>query len=256
MSVILEVRDVAKYFGGVKALDGVSLSVPEKGLIGLIGPNGSGKTTLFNVITGFYVPDKGSVLFRESNDLVRIDGLNPNEVFKKGIVRTFQIPRLFNSLTVLENLLVTPLGQRGENPLRALFTNSWGTQERELAKKAIELLKTFNMLHYANSKISELSAAHIKMLETIRGLMTPAKLYLLDEPAAGVDYAMAKELFTYVRKLRDEHNLTFFIIEHRLEILMEYVDYVYVLHNGKLLSEGKPQEVISDPKVVEAYIGV
>ncbi|MCC6033586.1 MAG: ABC transporter ATP-binding protein [Desulfurococcaceae archaeon] len=256
MSVILEVRDVAKYFGGVKALDGVSLTVPERGLIGLIGPNGSGKTTLFNVITGFYVPDRGSVLFRESNDLVRIDGLNPNEVFKKGIVRTFQIPRLFNSLTVLENLLVTPLGQKGENPVRALFRNSWSKQERELASKAIELLKTFNMLHYVNSKISELSAAHIKMLETIRGLMTPAKLYLLDEPAAGVDYAMARELFTYVRKLRDEHNLTFFIIEHRLEILMEYVDYVYVLHNGKLLSEGKPQEVISDPKVIEAYIGV
>jgi branched-chain amino acid transport system ATP-binding protein len=256
MSVILEVRDVAKYFGGVKALDGVSLTVPERGLIGLIGPNGSGKTTLFNVITGFYVPDRGSVLFRESNDLVRIDGLNPNEVFKKGIVRTFQIPRLFNSLTVLENLLVTPLGQKGEHPVRALFRNSWSKQERELASKAIELLKTFNMLHYVNSKISELSAAHIKMLETIRGLMTPAKLYLLDEPAAGVDYAMARELFTYVRKLRDEHNLTFFIIEHRLEILMEYVDYVYVLHNGKLLSEGKPQEVISDPKVIEAYIGV
>lgn len=256
MSVILEVRDVAKYFGGVKALDGVSLTVPEKGLIGLIGPNGSGKTTLFNVITGFYVPDRGSVLFRESNDLVRIDGLNPNEVFKKGIVRTFQIPRLFNSLTVLENLLVTPLGQKGESPVRALLRNSWSAQERELTKKAIELLKTFNMLHYVNSKISELSAAHIKMLETIRGLMTPAKLYLLDEPAAGVDYMMAKELFTYVRKLRDEHGLTFFIIEHRLEILMEYVDYVYVLHNGKLLSEGKPQEVISDPKVIEAYIGV
>ncbi len=256
MSTILEVRDVAKYFGGVKALDGVSLTVPERGLIGLIGPNGSGKTTLFNVITGFYVPDRGSVLFRESNDLVRIDGLNPNEVFKKGIVRTFQIPRLFNSLTVLENLLVTPLGQKGESPVRALFRNSWSKQERELASKAIELLKTFNMLHYVNSKISELSAAHIKMLETIRGLMTPAKLYLLDEPAAGVDYAIARELFTYVKKLRDEHNLTFFIIEHRLEILMEYVDYVYVLHNGRLLSEGKPQEVISDPKVIEAYIGV
>lgn len=256
MSVILEVRDIAKYFGGVKALDGVSLTVPERGLIGLIGPNGSGKTTLFNVITGFYVPDRGSVLFRESDNLVRIDGLNPNEVFKKGIVRTFQIPRLFNSLTVLENLLVTPLGQRGENPVKALLKNSWSTQEKELAKKAIELLKVFNMLHYVNSKISELSAAHIKMLETIRGLMTPAKLYLLDEPAAGVDYAMARELFTYVRRLRDEHNLTFFIIEHRLEILMEYVDYVYVLHNGKLLSEGKPQEVISDPKVIEAYIGV
>ncbi len=255
MRAVLEVRDVAKYFGGVKALDGVSLEVPETGLVGLIGPNGSGKTTLFNVVTGFYVPDKGEVLLRESDDLVRIDGLNPNEVFKKGVVRTFQIPRLFNSLTVLENLLVTPLGQRGESLVRALLRGSWSGQERELARKAVELLKMFDMLHYANSKVSELSVAHIKMLETIRGLMTPAKLYLLDEPAAGVDYSTARKLFTYVRKLRDERGLTFLVIEHRLEILMEYVDYVYVLHNGKLLSEGKPQEVVSDPKVVEAYIG-
>lgn len=255
MSSVLEVEGVAKYFGGVRALDGVSLKVPEKGLVGLIGPNGSGKTTLFNVVTGFYVPDKGEILFRESRDLVRIDGLNPNEVFRRGIVRTFQIPRLFNSLTVLENLLVTPLGQRGESPARALFRSSWSKQEMELARKAVELLKMFGMLHYAHSKVSELSVAHIKMLETIRGLMTPAKLYLLDEPAAGVDYSMARKLFTYVKRLRDELGLTFFIIEHRLEILMEFVDYVYVLHNGKLLSEGKPQEVVSDPKVVEAYIG-
>lgn len=256
MSALLEVRDVAKYFGGVRALDGVSLTVPERGLVGLIGPNGSGKTTLFNVITGFYVPDRGSVWFRESEEMVRIDGLNPNEVFKKGIVRTFQIPRLFNSLTVLENMLVTPLGQMGENVSKLFLTKAWVSQERELARKAVNLLKIFNMLHCVNSKVSELSAAHIKMLETARGLMTPAKLYMLDEPAAGVDYSVARELFTYVRRLRDEHNLTFLIIEHRLEILMEYVDYVYVLHNGKLLSEGKPQEVVSDPKVIEAYIGV
>ncbi len=256
MSNVLEVRDVAKYFGGVRALDGVSLSVPEKGLIGLIGPNGSGKTTLFNVITGFYVPDKGSVWFKESEDMVRIDGLNPNEVFRRGIVRTFQIPRLFNSLTVLENLLVTPPGQKGESITKALFIKSWSDEEREFARRAINLLRLFGMSRYVDSKIYELSAAHIKMLETMRGLMTPAKLYLLDEPAAGVDYPVARELFTYVRRLREEQELTFLIIEHRLEILMEFVDYVYVLHNGKLLSEGRPQEVISDPKVIEAYIGV
>lgn len=256
MSNILEVKDVAKYFGGVRALDGVSLTVPVRGLIGLIGPNGSGKTTLFNVVTGFYVPDKGSVWFKESEDMVRIDGLNPNEVFRRGIVRTFQIPRLFNSLTVLENLLVTPSGQKGESITKALFVKSWSKEERELARRAISLLRAFGMSQYINSKISELSAAHIKMLETMRGLMTPAKLYLLDEPAAGVDYPVARELFTYVRRLREEQGLTFLIIEHRLEILMEFVDYVYVLHNGKLLSEGRPQEVISDPKVIEAYIGV
>ncbi len=256
MSTVLEVRDVAKYFGGIRALDGITLSVPEKGLIGLIGPNGSGKTTLFNVVTGFYVPDRGSVWFRDSGGTWRIDGLNPNEVFRKGIVRTFQTPRLFKSLTVLENLLLTPIGQKGEDITRVFYEKTWRDQELELARKAVKLLKTFNMLQYANLMASELSVAHMKMLETMRGLMTPATLYLLDEPAAGVDYPQARELFSYVKRLRNEQGLSFLIIEHRIEILMEFVDYVYVLHNGRLLCEGKPQEVVSDPRVIEAYIGV
>jgi branched-chain amino acid transport system ATP-binding protein len=256
MSTILEARDVAKYFGGVRALDGVTLSVPEKGLIGLIGPNGSGKTTLFNVVTGFYVPDMGGVWFRDSRGMWRIDGLNPNEVFRKGIVRTFQTPRLFRSLTVLENLLLTPIGQKGEDVRKVFYEKAWRDQELELSRKAIKLLKAFNMLQYANLRASELSVAHMKMLETMRGLMTPASLYLLDEPAAGVDYPVARELFSYIKRLRDEQGLSFLIIEHRIEILMEFVDYVYVLHNGRLLFEGKPREVVSDPRVIEAYIGV
>lgn len=248
---ILEVKDVAKYFGGVKALDGVTLSVSRGGLIGLIGPNGSGKTTLFNVITGFYVPTRGEVWFGGE----RIDGLNPNEVYLKGIVRTFQIPRLFPSLTVLENVLLTPPNQIGERPLYAPMRSKWGEQEKELARKAVRLLKRFGLGDYIHASVSELSAAHIKLLETIRGLMTDAKLYLLDEPAAGVAYDMAKEMFSFIRKLRDKEGLTFFIIEHRLEVLMEFVDYVYVLHNGKLLAEGTPDEVVQNKAVIEAYLG-
>lgn len=248
---ILEVRDVAKYFGGVKALDGVTLSVPRRGMVGLIGPNGSGKTTLFNVITGFYVPTRGEVWFEGE----RIDGLNPNEVYLKGVVRTFQIPRLFPSLTVLENVLLTPPNQVGESPLYAPIRGKWVGQEKELARKAVRLLRRLGLGDYIRANVSELSAAHIKLLETIRGLMTDAKLYLLDEPAAGVAYDMAKEMFSFIKKLREERGLTFFIIEHRLEVLMEFVDYVYVLHNGRLLAEGTPEEVVQNKAVIEAYLG-
>ncbi len=251
MGAMLEVEDLARYFGGVKALDGVSLSVPEKGLVGLIGPNGSGKTTLFNVVTGFYEPTRGEVWYKGE----RIDGLNPNEVFLKGLVRTFQVPRLFPSLTVLENVLLTPPRQIGERILDAPFKKRWEKQEKELARKAAELLRRFGMGEYLGSRITELSAAHMKMIETIRGLITEASMYLLDEPAAGVAYTTARELFGFIQRLRDEAGLTFFIIEHRLEVLMDFVDYVYVLHNGRLLSEGKPEEVMSDPKVIKAYLG-
>ncbi len=249
--MVLEVVDLAKYFGGIKALDGVSLEVKRGSIVGLIGPNGSGKTTLFNVVTGFYESTRGEVWFNGE----RIDGLNPNEIYLKGLVRTFQIPRLFHSLSVLENVLVTPPNQIGERPLNALFKKKWTDQEVNLAKQAVNILKMLGLAPYANVKVSDLSAAHIKLLETARGLMGGAKLLLLDEPTAGVAYTTAKELFDFIVELRDEKGLTFFIIEHRLEVLMDYVEYVYVLHNGKLLSEGRPEEVVEDRKVIEAYIG-
>jgi len=214
---VLKVVDLAKYFGGIKALDGVSLEVRRGSIVGLIGPNGSGKTTLFNVVTGFYEPTRGEVWFEGE----RIDGLNPNEIYHKGLVRTFQIPRLFPSLSVLENVLITPPNQIGEKPLASIFRKKWAHQEMELAKKAMEILKMLGLAPYANVKVSELSAAHIKLLETARGLMGGAKLLLLDEPTAGVAYTTARELFNFIVKLRDELGLTFFIIEHRLEVLMD-----------------------------------
>ena len=248
---ILEVKNLTKYFGGVRALEDVTLHVKRGALVGLIGPNGSGKTTLFNVITGFYPPDRGEVYFKGK----RIDGLNPNEVFKMGLVRTFQNPRLFFQMSVWENMLVIPQEQKGESILWAPFRKAWETEEMKIGEKAKSLLDNFGLFRYAVNKASDLSGAHIKMLESARGLMGKGEMFLLDEPAAGVAHADAHKIFSFIRRLRDEYSLTFFIIEHRIEVLMDYVEYVYVLHNGRLLSQGTPEEVLNDPKVIQAYIG-
>jgi len=252
---ILIVKNVSKYFGGVRALEKVSLAIPENSIIGLIGPNGSGKTTLFNVITGFHVPNSGEILFKTGGNYIRLNGLNPHEVFRHGIVRTFQIPRLFPSLTVLENMLVTPVGQSGEKILNAIRYKTWREEETSLAEKALKLLGEFGKLEIADKYPSELSVADIKLVETLRGLMTSAKLYLLDEPLAGLDLPRARRLLDFVKNLRARYGLTFFIIEHRIDLLLGSVDYVYVLHNGMLLSSGTPEEVMRDPNVIKAYVG-
>ncbi|MBS7625130.1 MAG: ABC transporter ATP-binding protein [Candidatus Bathyarchaeia archaeon] len=248
---ILEVRNVSKRFGGVEALRDVSLEVKRGSITGLIGPNGSGKSTLFNVITGFYKPDSGSVYFEGR----RIDGLNPNEIYNIGIARTFQIPRLFGSLTTLENMMLSPRGQKGESLLRAPLRKAWVNEELQIANEVKNLLKEFNMDGAYRMVASSLSGGHVKMVETSKGILGRAKLILLDEPTAGVHYAVGRSLFEYISYLRKTANLTFFIIEHRIDLLFDYVDYVYVLHMGRLLSQGTPEEVASDPKVIEAYIG-
>ncbi|MEM4489296.1 MAG: ABC transporter ATP-binding protein [Desulfurococcaceae archaeon] len=249
-------RNLSKYFGGIKALEEVSITIFEEQIVGLIGPNGSGKTTLFNVITGFYMPDKGEILYRvENKDLIKINGLNPHEVFKLGIVRTFQIPRLFPSLTVLENLLIAPPNQIGEKILNAVRRKMWLKEEENLVKKAIDLLTSFGKQDIIFKYPLELSVADVKLIETLRGLMTPAKIYLLDEPLAGLDLPTARSLLSFIKELRDRYKLTFFVIEHRIDLLMEAVDHVYVLHNGRLLASGKPSEVMNNPDVIKAYVG-
>ncbi|MBS7653916.1 ABC transporter ATP-binding protein [Candidatus Bathyarchaeota archaeon] len=251
MDPILRVQNVSKKFGGVEALKDVSLEVKRGSVTGLIGPNGSGKSTLFNVITGFYKPDFGSVYFEGK----RIDGLNPDEVYNMGIARTFQTPRLFGPLTTLENMMLSPKGQKGESLLKAPLRKTWLNEEIQLANEVKNLLKEFDMDGLYKMFASDLSGGHVKMVETSKGILGRAKLILLDEPTAGVHYAVGKNLFEYINYLRKTYNLTFFIIEHRIDLLFDYVDYVYVLHMGRLLSEGTPEEVASDPKVIEAYIG-
>ncbi|MGB9759721.1 MAG: ABC transporter ATP-binding protein [Thermoproteota archaeon] len=247
---VLKVENVSKRFGGVVALDNVTLTVREGSVTGLIGPNGSGKTTLFNVISGFYPPDSGEVYFMGN----KITGLNPNEIYNLGLIRTFQNPRLFPRLTVLENLLVAA-ESRGERVTSSIAKRNWIGDEAKLVKRAYEIAKSVGLEGVERSIASDVSGAHMKLIETARSLMNSPKVLLVDEPAAGISYSAAKNLFNYLLKLKEEYGITLFIIEHRIDILMNYVDYVYVLHLGKLLSEGTPEEVLSDRKVIEAYIG-
>lgn len=251
MGAILKVQGVSKSFGGVEALRDVSLEVEIGSVTGMIGPNGSGKTTLFNVITGFYQPDSGTILF----DGKRIDGLNPDEVYNLGLARTFQNPRLFNSLTTLENLMLSQKGQRGESLLKAPFGRFWSSEELKIANEVKSLMSKIGIVDLYKTPVSDLSGGHVKMVETSRGILGGAKLILLEEPTAGVQYAAGRGVFEYINYLREKFNLTFFIIEHRIDLLFDFADYVYVLHLGRVLSKGKPQEVASDPEVIKAYIG-
>lgn len=249
---ILEVQDVTKSFGGVRAINGCSLSVAGGSITGLIGPNGAGKTTLFNVITGFLKPDSGRILFRGE----RIDGLPPHRIFRKGIVRTFQIPRELKSMTVLENLMLVPTGQAGEqiwNPW--LFGFKVSRQEEQIIEKALEVLEFIDLLHLQDEYAANLSGGQKKLLELARTLMCDPRLILLDEPGAGVNRTLMRKLVADIERLRREKGITFFVIEHDMDLVTQLCDTVIVMSEGAKLAEGKPEEIKRDERVLEAYLG-
>jgi len=248
---ILRTSSVSKYFGGLKAVDRVSVEVGEGMIVGLVGPNGSGKTTLFNVITGIYRPDEGEVWFRGK----RIDGLRPDQIYRMGIVRTFQIPRPFSGMTVYENILVAARNNPGESPLVALSLRRWGKAEEGIARKSIEVMGLLRLIESSTNRPYELSGGGLKLLEIARGLISEPQLLMLDEPVAGVEPELAHEIFRHIARLREEYGLTFFIIEHKIDILFNYIDEVYVMDKGRIIYRGDPDEATKDPRVVEAYIG-
>lgn len=240
-----------KHFGGIRAVDGLTVGVDEGSLVGLIGPNGSGKSTLFNVISGVYKPDAGSITFRED----RIDGLDPHEIYAKGIVRSFQSPRLFLGMTVLENALVPPRGQKGETVVNAPIPSRWSGQETALATDALGTLARNQLEAVRLNWATDVSGGQMKLLEVSRAMMGEPKLLLLDEPTAGVAPKLAGEIFETIVGLRREQGLTFLIIEHRLDVLLNYVERVLVMHEGKLIFDGGPREAVNDPQVIDAYLG-
>lgn len=248
---ILSVQQVRKSFGNLHALDGISIDVAEGTVSILIGPNGSGKTTLINVISGLYSPDSGRILF-ENRD---VTGLPSYRLYDMGMARTFQIPALFWKLTVLENLLIAEKGHPGEDFLRSLLTRFWKNKEIEATEKASRILELLGLSRLWNQPAYLLSGGQMKLVEIGRALMSNAHLLLLDEPVSGVNPTLAHEIFSRILKLRDEFGLTFFIVEHRLDIALKYVDEIFAMALGRLIASGAPNEVMSNKQVIEAYLG-
>ena len=251
MTPLLEVRHVSKHFGGVAALDDCSLSLRKGDVTGLIGPNGAGKTTLLNVISGLVKCDTGQVHF----DGQDVTALPMHRVASLGLVRTFQIVRELSGLTVLENLLLAPVHQRGEAISGTLFSRgAVRHQEQDNAVKARAILKRIGLWKLADQSASALSGGQKKLLELARVLLLEPTLVLLDEPAAGVAPPLLKDIIALIRELKAD-GISFGIVEHDMHLIGEICDRVHVLAEGKTLTSGSFAEVTADSRVIDAYLG-
>lgn len=249
-----EAENVYKYFGGVKALQGVTLAVEKGKLTSLIGPNGSGKSTFYNVITGFldYDESKAKIKFNEQE----ISNMQAEQIALQGMVRTFQHTRNFPKMTVLENMLVSPQKQLGESVFWALMGKLiWKRQDGINVKKAQAILNFLEIGHVLDHLADELSGGQQKLLAIGRLLMTQPSLLLLDEPVAGVNPTLANKIFDRIIELKDTKNIDIFLIEHNMDVIMAFSDKIFVLADGKLIAEGTPKEIQSNRKVLEAYLG-
>jgi branched-chain amino acid transport system ATP-binding protein len=249
---MLEVKNIEKRFGGLTAVAGCSLEVKEGSITGLIGPNGAGKTTLFNLITGHYKPDKGKILFQGE----AIEGLAPHQIFKKKMYRTFQITKEFSQMTVLENLMIMPEHQSGEKIWNTWFRHAKvRKQEQEIVEKALEVLEFVELIDLKNEYAGSLSGGQKKLLEIARSMMADPKMVLLDEPGAGVNPTLMKKLIANIQTLCAEKGITFFLIEHDMDLVMNLCDPVIVMSEGQKLAEGPAEEIKKDERVLEAYLG-
>ncbi|WP_068087794.1 ABC transporter ATP-binding protein [Polycladidibacter stylochi] len=249
---MLEVDQLTMSFGGFKAVCDCSFKVQEGTITGLVGPNGAGKTTLFNLVAGAFQPTAGKIRFLGKD----VTKLSSDQLFHRGLVRTFQIPHEFHRLTVLENLMMVPPKQAGENLWANWFQpNAVARQEKALREKAWQTLEFLEMTHVASQLAGALSGGQKKLLELGRTMMTDAKLVLLDEPAAGVNRTLLRKLEEKIQILNQQRGYTFILIEHDMEMIEKLCQPVICMAEGTVLIEGDFQKVRQDPRVLEAYLG-
>lgn len=252
MTAIVEVKAVSKRFGAFHAVRDCSLSVESGSITGLIGPNGAGKSTLFNMVAGAFAPSSGRILF----DGQDVTGLSAHELFSRGLLRTFQIAHEFSHLSVLENLMMVPDGQSGEDLFSAWFRPARVAQEEAaVMRKADEVIDFLKMNRVRNEPAGNLSGGQKKLLELGRTMMVDARLVLLDEIAAGVNRTLLKDLADNIVRLNRELGYTFFVIEHDMDFIAELCDPVIVMASGTVMTEGHIEDIKADQRVIDAYFG-
>ena len=249
---MISVKNVTKHFGGIHAVDGVTLDIAQGSITGLIGPNGAGKTTLFNIIAGVFPPSSGQILL----DGEDVTGLESHQLFHKGLLRTFQIAHEFSTLTVLENLMVVPDAQPGEELRHAWFDfRRVRENEARIKERAHEVTDFLQIAHLENELAGNLSGGQKKLLELGRTMMVDAKIVLLDEVGAGVNRTLLNTIATSIQRLNEERGYTFCMIEHDMDFIARLCDPVIVMAEGRLLMQGTIDEVKNDEEVIEAYLG-
>ncbi|MGT2799706.1 ABC transporter ATP-binding protein [Streptococcus marmotae] len=249
---LLDVQKLTKNFGGLTAVGDVTMELHEGELVGLIGPNGAGKTTLFNLLTGVYEPSEGTISLAGTT----LNGKAPSKIASLGLGRTFQNIRLFKDMTVLENVLIG-LSNHGKSHVLASFFRLPAFYKNEVAlrEKAIELLKIFDLDKDADTLAKNLPYGQQRRLEIVRALATKPKILFLDEPAAGMNPQETAELTQLIRKIKNEFNITIMLIEHDMSLVMEVTERIYVLEYGRLIAHGTPEEIKTNKRVIEAYLG-